>query len=175
MFSFIDTMKTIFRLSAVILIATSIPGYGESKRTADYLRLDPASHLDKKVTLDVSLVKPVHWKSPVEGVAFFHAFTVDRTEDKSGGSILVAVPAADAEKFAKKYGTNFESRNDKDRLTGTFILVSGRGASGLWIIDTTGKIAQLIKDGKLDMPADAKGGPDDAPGADKRRGALRGR
>jgi hypothetical protein len=166
-------MKTIFKLSALILIATGTLGYAGSKRTADYLRLDPTSHLDKEVTLDVSMVKPVHWKSPVEGVAFFHALTVDRTEDKSGGSILVAVPAADAEKFAKKYGTTFESRNDKNRLKGTFILVSGKGASGLWIIDTTGKIAQLIKDGKLDMPADAKGGRDDAPDAGKRRHPLR--
>lgn len=110
------------------------------------------------------MVKPVHWKSPIEDIAFFQALTIDRTEDKSGGSILVAVPAADAAKFAKKYGTNFDGRNDKDKLTGTFILVSGEGPSGFWMIDTTGKLAQLIKDKKLVLPEAAKLGGDAGPG-----------
>ena len=161
-------MNTLTKLTAVILIASATLGHAQSKRTAEFLRLDPKSHVDKEVTVDVSMVKPVHWKSPIAEISFFQALTIDRTEDKSGGSILVAVPAVDAEKFAKKYGTNFDGRNDKDKLTGTFILVSGQGPSGFWMIDTTGKLAQLIKDKKLVLPDAAKqlgdGGPGPGPG-----------
>ena len=149
-------MKSVTKLTAVILLAACTLGYSESKRTAEYLLLDPGSHAGKKVTVDVSMVKPVNWKSPVEDVAFFHALTIDRRESKSGGTILVAVPAADAEKFAKKYGMNFDGRGDKDRLDGTFILVSGRGPSGLWMIDTTEKLAKLIEDKKLALPDAAR-------------------
>jgi hypothetical protein len=165
-------MNTITKLTAVILIASSTFGYSQSKRTAEFLRLDPKAHVDKEVTLDVSMVKPVHWKSPIDEISFFHALTIDRTEDKSGGSILVAVPAVDALKFAKRYGTNFDGRNDKDKLVGTFILVSGQGPSGIWIIDTTGKVAQLIKDKKLTLPDAAKGG-DAGPGPGPGRRPLR--
>lgn len=166
-------MNTLTKLTAVILMASSPLVYSQSKRTAEFLRIDPKSHVDKEVSLDVSMVKPVSWKSPIEDIAFFHAMTIDRTEDKSGGSILVAVPAADAEKFAKKFGTNFDGRNDKDKLTGTFILVSGNGPSGFWMIDTTGKLAQLIKDKKLALPDAAKQDGGIAPGAGPRRRPLR--
>lgn len=163
-------MKAITKLTMTFLIAACTSGYADTNRTADFLRINPQNHLDKEVTVDVSMVKPVHWKSPLPDVAFFHALTIDRTEDKAGGSILVAVDAAEAGKFAKKYGTNFEGRNDKDKLTGSFILVSGNGASGLWIIDTTGRIAQLIKEKKLVLPDGAKRGGDfDRPAISKRR------
>jgi hypothetical protein len=162
-------MNKLTKLAAVILMATCGLGYSESKRTAEYLRLDPNSHVGKEVTVDVSMVKPVAWKSPVDDIAFFQALTIDRREDKSGGTILVAVPAADSEKFAKRYGMNFEGRGDKDRLDGTFILVSGDGPSGLWIIDTTGKLAKLIADKKLALP-DAAREPGDGPGRRPLRG-----
>jgi hypothetical protein len=51
---------------------------------------------------------------------------------------------------------NFDGRGDKDRLDGTFILVSGRGPSGLWMIDTTEKLAKLIEDKKLALPDAAR-------------------
>ena len=156
-------MKTITYFTVVAMLTAGSFVSAQSKRTADFLRLAPQTHVDKEVTVDVSMVKPVRWKSPLEDVLFFHALTIDRTVDKGGGTILVAVPAADAEKFAKKYGTTFDGRNDKDKLTGTFLLVSGRGPSGLWLIDTTGKLAQLIKDKKLQMPDAAKQPNDVAP------------
>lgn len=162
-------MKKIAYITVVALLAAVSFANAESKRTADFLRLAPQTHENKEVTVDVSMVKPVHWKSPLEDVSFFHALTIDRTVHKGGGTILVAVPTADAEKFAKKYGTNFEGRNDMDKLTGTFILVSGKGASGLWLIDTTGKLAQLIKDKKLQMPDGAAAGNDLAPNPGGRR------
>ena len=149
-------MKTIPFIGAVILLFSAVAGLADSKRTADFLRLNPQAHVGKEVTVDVSMVKPVHWKSPVKELAFFHALTIDRSDNRSGGWILVAVAAEDAMKFAKKYGTNFDGRGDKDRLTGNFVLVSGRGPSGLWLIDTTDSVAQLIKDKRLVLPDGAR-------------------
>lgn len=162
-------MSHIACFTVVALLAAGSFVNAQSKRTADYLRLAPQTHADKEVSVDVSLVKPVRWKSPLEDVAFFHALTIDRTTDKGGGIILVAVPVADAEKFTKKYGTTFDGRNDKDKLTGTFLLVSGKGPSGLWLIDTTNKLAQLINDKKLQMPEDANKPGDIAPNPGPRR------
>lgn len=148
-------MKTTSTLTAIILLVASPLGYSDSKRTAEYLLVDPKSHVDKEVTLDVSFVKPVHWKSPLAEISFFHAATMDRTDRKFGGSILVAVPAEEATKFAKKYGTDFEGRNSTTALRGTFILVNGNGPSGFWMLDTTGKLSKLIADKKFEFPAGA--------------------
>jgi hypothetical protein len=145
-------MKYKSLLVVTLAFASVSVGFADSKRTADYLRINPASHVDKKVTVDVTMVKPVSWKSPVDGISFFHASTLDRTDKKFGGVILVAVPSDEAEKFAKKYGTEYEGKNSRSALEGTFTLVSGNGPSGLWIIDTTGKIPQLVADKKLVIP-----------------------
>jgi hypothetical protein len=148
-------MKTTSKLTALILLASSALGYADSKKTAEFLLVDPKSHVDQEVTLDVTHVKPVHWKSPLAEIAFFHAVTIDRRDGKFGGAILVAVPAEEATKFAKKYGLDFDGRNSTTTLRGTFALVSGRGASGLWIVDTSGKLAKLIADKKAEFPVEA--------------------
>ncbi|MCU0777351.1 MAG: hypothetical protein MUF86_06745 [Akkermansiaceae bacterium] len=148
-------MKTTSKLTAFILLAATAHGYADSKRTAEFLLVDPKSHVDKEVTLDVSHVKPVHWKSPLSEIAFFHAVTIDRRDGRFGGAILVAVPAGEATKFARKFGMDFDGRNSTTTLRGTFVLVSGRGPSGLWIIDTTGKLAELIAEKRAEFPAEA--------------------
>src|SRR5690606_7194683 len=95
---------------ALALLALVSTSHAESKRTAEYILSDPAAYQNKEVTLDVAFVKPVHWVSPFAGMAFFQAMTIDRTDKKMGGVILVAIPAVDAAKFAKKYGTDFDGR-----------------------------------------------------------------
>ncbi len=85
--------------------------------------------------------------------------TIDRSDRKAGGDILMAVPAGDAASFARKYGTDFEGRNDSDSLKGTFLSVARAGGhenSQIWIIDTTGKLAKAIAEKKLSLPADGK-------------------
>jgi hypothetical protein len=141
-----------FPLLSLVLLAAALPVLhaSESKRTADYFLTTPTDFEGKEVTLDVSFVKPVHFKSPAPELAFFHAVTIDRVAQKPGGEILVAVPAEDAAKFAKKYGTNFEGRNDINSLRGTFLASPGHGPKGqAWFVDTSGKAADLIKEGKL--------------------------
>ena len=144
-------MKTASTILA-LLIAVASPQLhaGDSKRTAEYVLTTPTDFEGKEVTLDVALVKPVHWKSPQPELAFFHALTMDRNDNKPGGHILVAIPTADAAKFAKKYGTDFEGRNDMTTLRGTLVAAPGKRVKGrAWIVDTTGKIAEMVKKNTL--------------------------
>ncbi len=153
--------------SLIPLIALSaclvVPLHGaDSKRTAEYVLANFADHEGKEVTLDVAFVKPVHWKSPNPEFAFFRAFTMDRLDDKPGGAILVAIPAEDASKFSKKYGMDFEGRKEFNTLRGVFLAAPARKGKHprVWIVDTTGKISELLKGQQFELPADAEeGGP----------------
>ena len=140
-------MKIPTTLLTVLLAAgTPLLHAEDSKRTAEYVLTTPTDFEGKEVTLDVSFVKPVHWKSPNPELAFFHAMTMERMDKKPGGTILVAIPAVDAAKFARKYGTDFEGRNDMTTLRGTLVTAPGKKMKRqAWIVDTTGKMAELIK------------------------------
>jgi len=164
--------------AAVALVALVSISHAESKRTAEYILSDPTAYQNKEVTLDVSFVKPVHWVSPFAGIAFFHAMTIDRTDKKPGGGILVAIPAVDSAKFAKKYGTDFDGRYDKDTLRGELIAGGGQRHRKMWLIDTTGKLSELMAKSKKDLPEDALdsdmgGGPKGGKGPGGRRGGPR--
>lgn len=152
-------MKTTYCFLLGFLVAT-IPllQASDSKRTAEYIFTTPTDFEGKEVTLDVSFVKPVPWKSPVAELAFYHAMTIDRQDYKPGGTILVAVAATDSAKFAKKYGLDFEGRRNSNQLKGTLVASPGREGPKVWILDTTGKVADLIKAKKLQIQDDEGGG-----------------
>lgn len=156
-------MKTSHVLTALILASTAAFLHAsESRRTAEYILANSAEYEGKEVTLDVALVQPVHWKSPIAELAFFHAITIDRREDRAGGQILVAIPAADSGKFSKKYGMNFEGRNHSEMLKGTLLAAPGRGPGNVghprvWFLDTTGTAAELIKAKKLELADEGPG------------------
>lgn len=144
-----------------VLSLSSSAQASDSKRTAEYLLTTPAANEGKEVTLDVSFVTPVHWKSPLPDVAFFHAMTIDRNDRKPGGTIMVAIPSANAEAFARKYGTDFKGRNEMNSLKGIFTSVGGGEGRGpkMWIIDSTdGLLQKAIAEHKLNLPPEA-GGP----------------
>jgi hypothetical protein len=156
-------MKTSPRLlafSALVVLGLSSTTYAESKRTAEYLLISPAEHLNKDVTLDVAMVRPVPWVSPAKDIAFFRAMTIDRSDRRAGGDILVAVPASEAASFARKYGTDFEGRWESDMLKGTFLSATrgdgGTRGPGLWLVDTTGKLADLIATKQFALPGEGK-------------------
>lgn len=153
-------MKTPTCLLAVVLgFCTPLLHAAGSERTAEALLITPAEFEGKQVTLDVGFVRPVRWKSPLEEFAFFHAVTMDRNTHKPAGEILVAIPAAEAVAFTKKYGTDFEGRYDKDVLTGIFIASPGRSArEQFWLVDTTGKLAELIAQKKISLQDDLRRG-----------------
>lgn len=162
-------MKTLHGLLFLLLaLAASTLQASDSKRTADYILSTPADFEGKSVPLDVAFVKPVHWKSPVPELAFFHAMTLDRREYKPGGEILVVIPAADASSFSKKYGTDFKGRSTSLPLQGILVAVpGGKMPAKVWTIDTTGKVADLVKDHKLAIEEESgpgQGGPGPGPG-----------
>jgi hypothetical protein len=148
-------MKTrLINLLCCLLCGSAAISMASDKRTADFYLTSPFTYEGQIVTVDVAFVKPIHWTSPFPGVAFFHTMTVNRGEYKPGGRILVAVPADKAVDFAKKYGTNFE-RADFNSLKGTFLAAGGGGperGGKVWLIDTTGQLAKLIAERKLEFP-----------------------
>jgi hypothetical protein len=147
-------MKTpsFLRCLAVVLLGTSGLSHADSKRTAEYLLSSPTQHEGQSVTVDVAVVQPVRFKSPFPELAFFHAMTIDRSDRKPGGVIMVAVPAEDGPKFAKKYGTDFEGRNDSDQLKGTLV---ASGPRRIYVIDTSGQLQKLQEERKQALPDDA--------------------
>jgi hypothetical protein len=153
-------MKTLHCLPLVLLAAVApLLHAADSKRTAEYVLTTPADFEGKEVTLDVAFVQPVHWKSPNSELAFFHAMTLDRRDHKFGGKILVVIPSADASKFAKKYGTDFEGRNESNSFQGTLIAAPGGPKHRqVWIVDSTGKIAELVKQKQLTIEDEGGGG-----------------
>lgn len=153
-------MKHLFSLSIALVLASTVVASADSKRTAEFILSDPKAYQDQPVTLDVAMVKPVRWISPLPEIAFFHALTIDRRDKKPGGAILVAVPSGDSAKFAKKYGTDFEGKNSSTTLRGTFIAVGAREEKGrgVWVVDTTGRLDALIKERKATLPDDAADG-----------------
>lgn len=146
-------MKALPILTLFVLVASAtLSQAADSKRTVEYIIANSADYEGKEVTLDVSFVKPVQWKSPIADLAFFYAQTIDRRDYKPGGHILVAIPAAESGAFAKKYGLDFEGRGDSDTLRGDFLAAPGPGHRGrVWMIDTTGKATELIKAKKLEV------------------------
>lgn len=170
-------MKTKHILTMLLLaFSAPISSAADSKHTAEYIIANSVEFENKEVTLDVSFVKPVRWKSPIPELVFFHVITVDRRDDKMGGGILVAVKAEDSAAFSKKYGMDFEDRRDRDSLKGTFLAAPGRDSNQrvrgrVWFVDTTGTAAELIQAKKLELVDDERNG-DKEPG--ERRGKPKG-
>lgn len=148
-------MKLQFLLLIVLVICgtLTLSQAADSKRTAEYLLSSPESYEGKTVTVDVASVQPVHWKSPISELVFFHAMTRDRRDNKPGGTILVAVSAKEAAAFAKKYGTDFEGRNESDTLKGQFL---STGPRQVWVIDTSNQLASLLAKNRLMLPNEAR-------------------
>ncbi len=152
-------MKSPLITLTIVLLAATSPLRAESKHTAEYFLTTPQEFVNQIVSLDVAFVKPVHWVSPNPDFQFFHAMTIDRTDKKPGGGILVAVKAADASSFARKYGTDFEGRNDTTTLKGIFL--AGGGAKGrmkVYLVDTTGELKALFDAGEFALPAESADG-----------------
>lgn len=154
-------MKTLHYLPLILLASmTSLLHAGDSKRTAEYILTTPTDFEGQKVTLDVAFVQPVHWKSRNPELAFFHVITLDRRNHSRGGQILVAIPSAEASKFAKKYGTDFEGRSESNAFSGILVAApGGKMQKRIWLVDSTGKIADLVKRNKLVLEEEGRGEP----------------
>lgn len=152
----VSNVKTKF-LPLILAAACATSAFAQSKRTAEYILSNPAAYEGKAVTLDVSMVKPVHWKSPLPEFQFFHALTLDRQARQPGGAILVAIPASESSSFAKKYGMNFEGRHNSTTLRGTLVAAARPGPRHLriFLVDTTGNLLTSIEKAKAELPEEA--------------------
>ena len=150
---------TTLTLLAVALLSVTTLFASDSKRTVEYYLTTPDKFEGQEITLDIAFVQPVKWKSPVPELTFFHATSMDRRDHKHGGKILVVVNSADAEKFARKYGTDFEGRRESDILKGTLLASpGGRNRQGkIWMVDTTGKALDLMRETNLQISEEGQG------------------
>jgi len=156
--------RSSFLLVATLAFACAAHA-AESKKTADYYLTTPADFAGKSISLDVVFVKPVHFQSPIPDISFFHVVTIDKRERRPGGEILAAVATDQASAFASRYGTNFSDTQSKS-LQGTLLSSPTRGPEhrGIWFVDTTGKLAELISSKKIEFDPEAaaqggQGGP----------------
>lgn len=140
---------------SLVIIITLLPNLvkaGDSRGTANYLLISPAKFEGKEVRLDVAYIQPMNWNNSKSDVQFFHASTYDIYNRDFGGQIMVAVLAADSEKFAKKYGVGFKSTTNT--LRG--ILRSNMpGGMSSWIVDTTGKTPEIRNPAQPSSPSDS--------------------
>jgi len=170
-------MNTRSLLAVVTLTASlSTLAVASDARTASGILSTPYTYENQPVTLDVAMVRPAHTQSPIPQLAFFHVMTIDRTDRKPAGEILVSVPAEQAEKFAKKYGTDF-TRFESNALKGTLLASPGRegGQGKIWFVDMSGQAAELIQQKKLTLADDEGGkGPGNRPGFAHRGPGQRG-
>jgi len=86
--------------------------------SANHYLAAPEKYEGKTIKLDVRVVRPVPWTSPVEGVRFFFAFTEDKRHNALAGGILVAVPATESEKFVDEY--SLRATANSETLRGVF-------------------------------------------------------
>ncbi len=123
---------------------------GPSTSTADYYLSDPEKFAGKTVNLDVAFVKPVTWKSPVKGVNFFHAYTMDKRARQNGGWILIAVLEESAGKVADRFGTAIDAARTHS-MRGVFQLTPNVKGTRLWYLDYEGFSGDILEAAKNDF------------------------
>jgi hypothetical protein len=109
---------------AFVLASTPASGWARNPNSVNYYLTTPEQFKGGIIVLDIVAVQPVNWKSPIPEITFFRAMSWDSIERAPGGDILVAVPAGEATRFVKKYGTTPRG-NDPDKLKGVLLTPPG--------------------------------------------------
>jgi hypothetical protein len=112
------TTPTLLCSLALLLGITSLKA--ATPMSADELLISPWDYEGQAVKLNVAFVKPTHFQSPLPDVIFYHAMTMT-TDRRPGGTMLIAVPKAESERFARYYGLDPRGRNSLP-LSGTLLL-----------------------------------------------------
>lgn len=151
---------------AIAILFAAAAAYGES---ANYYLATPEKYEGKNIKLDVRVVRPVHWTSPVEGIRFFHVFTEDKRHNALAGAMLVAVAAGQAEKFVDEYGLRATTASETMRGVLRSALTQKKGGSKLYFVDYEGKCADiLVKVGAITL-GEEESSPAGRPGDTKGR------
>lgn len=142
---------------AVMIVATSTSAMARNPDSAEFYLAYADKYLDQTIKLDVSHVEPVHFISPVQGVAFLRVATIDNVERRNGGMIMMVLPVEDKEKVIKKYGLNHERAQSKSMKV-VLRQASGRIArEAHYLADYEGKAWELVKDSLAKVPFDWEG------------------
>ncbi|MCC6355927.1 MAG: hypothetical protein IT577_18725 [Verrucomicrobiae bacterium] len=128
-------------LALAALLAASAAASAES---ANHYLANPEQWEGKQIKLDVRVVRPVPWQSPVEDLRFFHAFTEDKKQNALAGMILIAVPATDVKKFTDEY--SLSATRASESLRGILRSTPTRNAKRprVFFVDYAGRCADII-------------------------------
>ncbi len=157
------------------LTQASFAGGKLSRFTADFYRGQSDTYDGKEITVKVTHVKPFRFKSAIEGLRFFHAFTYDDREKIPGGVIIVAIPTGTEAEFLRKYGTAPENsgegrkarrESDTERLTG-ILRADGKR---LFFIDYDGQSKDIIDARRQELMKELAGAGDPDTKEPMRRG-----
>lgn len=131
-------LSSLFRVAAYTCVAAAFASSSwaagkYSTETADYYKAQYDTFEGKTIRLEVTHIQPFAYKSNIEDLRFFHAYTYDRDKRVPGGWIVVCVPKDDVMAFVKRYGT----------------VPSGMGESGGMLRSQTTKLSGVLRaDGK---------------------------
>lgn len=115
-----------------------------SAESANHYLANPEKYEGKQVKLDVRVIRPVPWKSPVEDIRFFHAFTEDKKQNALAGVILVAVPATEAEKFTGEYSLSATTKSETLRGVFRSMPTRNKRVPRAYLIDYEGRCTDII-------------------------------
>ncbi|MEM8867430.1 MAG: hypothetical protein AAGC73_04100 [Verrucomicrobiota bacterium] len=150
-------MKNLFHLPLLVLSlalsSTLTAGTDAGDDSARNYKNFPGEYDGKRIDVDCTHVSRINGGPQIDEVTLFVAHTIDRDNRSRGGSIVVAVLAEDADKFARKFGTAVERNRqeaekvDSKSLRGTFHMLD----RGHVYIDYTDGEAHELVEAKLDL------------------------
>ncbi len=136
-------MRTTRTLTLILAVSLGAAPLAPAESANHYLA-DPGKYEGKQVKLDVRVVRPVPWTSPIEAIRFFHAFTEDKKRNALAGVILVAVPASEVDRFTDEYSMSATRRSET--LRGVFRSMPTRSTRKprVYLIDYQGRCADIL-------------------------------
>ncbi len=143
----VSVVNTLIPRLTAVCIVTLISTLNLAADTANQILANPDKYKGKEVSLDVALLRPIRWASPVDDFAIFHAMTYDKREKAPGGEILIVVPESSREELVRRYGVAVDGnrRNVSTRSLRGNLQTTRGGAGGLFYLDLTdGAAAEII-------------------------------
>ncbi|HPA16602.1 MAG TPA: hypothetical protein PLU30_02555 [Verrucomicrobiae bacterium] len=147
------TCRLPFPLTVAAILCAAPTAHPES---ANHYLASPEKYEGKSVKLDVRVVRPVRWTSPLEGIRFFHAFTEDKQHNALAGAILVAVPSSAAERFVGEYSLSATAHSETLRGILRSVSTRNKRVPRVYLVDYGGQCADILaKNRGVALDADA--------------------
>lgn len=120
----VNTMKKLF-LSLFAVLPMLAAMAAAPRFTADFYKMDPASYMDKVVTLKVTSAKP----SAFEAEKGFVSFYLGTAYQKEAGGYIYALVAADK---AKTFGRNYGKVKARGTIGGMSSVIPTKDVKGVF-------------------------------------------